>query len=102
MDQIKVRLAAATPGPWNSMTEETSDGENVYYTVESKGAKPGDYLLDMSDTGAQGRADAEFIAHAPDDIAYLLAEVESLRSAMARAWNEGQEAGFHDVNPYGQ
>jgi hypothetical protein len=78
LDEITARLNQATPGPWDSMTEETPDGENIYYTVSQRGAKEYDRLVELADSGMQGRRDAEFIAHAPDDIAYLLGELKKL------------------------
>lgn len=39
--------------------------------------------------GPDPKADADFIAHAPDDIAWLLAEVERLRE-----WGDGWQRGF--------
>ncbi len=74
--KIEARLNEATPGPWESMTEETPDGENIYYTVSRRGAKEFDRLAEVADVGPQGQADAEFIAHAPEDIAFLLAELK--------------------------
>ena len=85
LQEIKARAEAATEGPWLAMTEETGDGENIYYTVEAKSATPGDYLLDISDTGVHGRADAEFIAHAREDVPRLIAALESVE-ALAEFW----------------
>jgi hypothetical protein len=65
---------AATPGPWHAMTEETSDGENIYYTVEHGT----DQLCDMALTSWQGRMDAEHIAR--HDPARVLAECAAKRA----------------------
>jgi hypothetical protein len=71
-DEAEAR--AATPGPWDSMTEETGNGENIYYTVEHGDTQ----LLDMADSSGQGRADAYHIArHNP---ARVLAECEAKRA----------------------
>ena len=64
------------PGPWNSMTEETGDGENIYYTVEAKGSY--DYFADMADTGPQGRTTADYIARF--DPVRILAECAAKRA----------------------
>ena len=76
LDPIKARLAAATPGPWR------------WSRVESWGhvAKLHDIhflpnLASLSST-QQDQADADLIAHAPSDLAALVAEVERLRAAI--------------------
>lgn len=63
IEAIKSRLAAATPGPW-----DTSD----LGPTEINRPGPKHIIRVKEDT------DAQFIAHAPTDIAALLAEVESL------------------------
>ena len=65
IDEIKARLEAATPGPW--------------YTCErAVEALPGFYPILIAETarGLRGLPDAQLIAHAPDDIAYLLGEID--------------------------
>lgn len=64
----------ATPGPWTTMTEETADGENIYYTVEHGTEQ----LCDMALTSRQGWHDAEHIAH--HDPARVLAECAAKRA----------------------
>lgn len=59
-------IAAATPGPWE-MTNEP-EGSGFFGTKHGKGG--------VSFSGS--RADNEFIAHAPEDIAYLLDENDRL------------------------
>ena len=71
------------------MTEETGNGENIYYAVEHGNGD--DQLLDMADTGRQGRMDAEFIAHAREDIPRLLAVIEALSD-----WAGRSKTGFYD------
>jgi hypothetical protein len=74
---------AVPPGPWNSMTEETGDGENIYYTVEAHGRN--DYFADMADTGQQGRATADYIARF--DPVRILAECAAKRGIIeAHGW----------------
>lgn len=84
---IQGRLTKATPGPW-------VHGQNGGYVI--LGYKPEKKRIDgygaddhvcVLDDGDQNQylsedeqlANAEFIAHAPDDIARLLAEVERLK-----------------------
>lgn len=78
LDEIRKRLEAATPGPW-------------FYRnagVRKKCKKAEIKLADCPvafrgpdiEEHKGGYNDAEFIAHAPEDIAYLLAEVERLNA----------------------
>lgn len=77
VQEIRDRLEAATPGPWEAWAGLTHDGER------QDGISPrGDLNIDVCFTiiSPQGSEDAEFIAHAPDDIEFLLAEVERLQN----------------------
>lgn len=95
LDAIKARLAAATPGPWQAQHGDIWD-------TRDDGA-PGIPLFRANrESRSWGRryandeavANAEFLEHAPSDIAALVAEVErltaveaSLRSSLIRACN---------------
>lgn len=73
-DDIRRRLAAATPGPWHS------------YWVRGHGDDYEEYSVTLTDAtreicGYANKADADLIAHAPDDIATLLADNDRLRAA---------------------
>lgn len=83
-DAIKGRLAAITEWPWiafcrtgvrhrmgitNKRLFDDGDAPEVLDVVE----------LEEGTGGIKSEANAEFIAHAPDDIARLLAEVERLK-----------------------
>ena len=84
LDAIKGRLAAITEWPWiafcrsgvrhrmgitNKRLFDDGDAPEVLDVVE----------LGEGTGGIKSEANAEFIAHAPDDIARLLAEVERLK-----------------------
>ncbi len=85
LTQIKERTEKATLGPWNSrkdgtvFLEHTQDIANVC-TVNG---------------------DAEFIAHAREDVPRLVAEVERLRAELADiivvAEEEAYESGYEDI-----
>jgi len=80
LKRIKNRLAAATPGPWErEFTEHIAEDMSLdaSYTsfIIGKGVSVGE--MDMP-------ADCELVAHAPQDLAALVAEVEQLRDAIAR------------------
>jgi hypothetical protein len=68
---IRERAEAATPGPW------IAEGETVYSSgVLIAGTYPAMICDDCDIT------EAEFIAHAREDVPKLLAEIERLRSAL--------------------
>ena len=69
----------ATAGPWTTMTEETSDGDNIYYTVEHGTEQ----LCDMALTSRQGWHDAEHIAR--HDPSRVLAECAAKRAIIELA-----------------
>ena len=79
LEPIKERLAAATPGPWRVWHDP--DPSKVRSTAVETAWCYGDIegdtelITDYLPTGA----DAEMIAHAPEDIAALISEVERLR-----------------------
>jgi hypothetical protein len=82
LDEIRARLAAATPSEWSSndgfVVRMSSREGNAYFEVGT-------------------RADASLIAHAPDDLAHLLAEVERLTGERDEARNVATEYAEHIV-----
>lgn len=98
LEQIIARCAAATPGPWTAslcewecdcypIPDECSSEPDACgngrvlqgaFVPETKTTEWGDYC-DMND------ADAEFCAHAREDIPALIAEVERLRTVLDAA-----------------
>lgn len=88
LDPIKARRAAIGEGSWRETI--TEDGGLVVYLAEPKSSAmddayiyPASFLFfgDMEDTEALDHAQAEFVAHAPQDVDALIAEVEKLREA---------------------
>ena len=81
IQEIEARLEAATQGPW--------DVETIPETGESRvivRSNTGDPMLDVSVAPHGVRAeDAEFIAHAPEDIQALIDEVTDLRMKLEAA-----------------
>lgn len=79
IDEIEARLKAATPGPWL-----------VAYDADHpmNGGMPFNFVVATigNDTIAEDLCgyDARFIAHAPEDVAALIAEVRMLRAENAR------------------
>lgn len=71
---IRERCEAATPGPFDTYVH----GDNAGYTV----AKFGDNGQDVFWTFVK-REDAEFVAHAREDVPALLDEIDRLRAEVA-------------------
>lgn len=93
LEPIEARLNAATPGPWwllNEYTEPHQDGDewHIYARVGNRVPRVVDNTEDQLTW-----PDAEFIAHAPTDVAALIAEVRRLRDEMEGAANLGFLAG---------
>lgn len=81
LEAIKARLAAATPGPWRAV-EMTHYGEpGTGFGWVAGGKQPCGAIMGEESGGAGMLEDAVFIAHAPEDIAALVAEVERLAEA---------------------
>lgn len=85
--QIRARADAATRGPWHvELTAETYIDRPSRYPIYSEvrgivDVAEGDtYVAQTKRGNEQARDDAEFIAHAREDVATLLAEVERLRA----------------------
>jgi hypothetical protein len=103
LDDIETRATAATPGPWGVYTfggdslieiaadlEDTGCGYQARRTIARFEEEP----LDNDPTHrewtaeedwAQVQADAEFVAHAPEDVDALLAEIRRLSAELAAA-----------------
>ena len=101
LDAIEARAKAATPGPWErrigpregySLTEKTTymrgcaiDNGQPLQVLIADSDRPGvDYLVPaLTGDGPSAEANAEFIAHAREDVPALVAEV---RYWQATAW----------------
>jgi len=88
LDDIASRVNAVTPGLWGTHRDLTAA-----YTVQARPRltrngtdHEGDIAtLTPGRTDAESYANARFIAHAPEDVRVLLAEIRRLR---ARIWEE--------------
>ena len=94
IDAIKARLDKAHTewGPWKA-EEDSWDG----YSVVIDDSGPGVSIIaeQIGQGEDKGRGDAEFIAHAPEDIAALITEVETLRGQvyeLAALWEAATDA----------
>jgi len=85
---IEARLNAATPGPWRAKQMNRPEHDPWFFVLDAAGRGPvvetvvaqTKYLVGPEE---QQRADVEFIAHAPSDIAVLVEHVKALRAALA-------------------
>ena len=75
LQEIRARLDAATPGPWN-FGRIAGDWGSVHTHGRTN------VVINSEDDGGYA-ADQDLIAHAPADIAWLLDEVERLRGGDA-------------------
>ena len=93
LDPIRTRLEAASPGPWRweDWGDPPLDHEHNAYTLASDELGLTKAICTAAEATSMWKnpADADLIAHAPSDIAALLAEVERLRGTdpkMAMMW----------------
>lgn len=86
-DEIAARLKAATPGPWRAKQMNHAEDAPWFFVLDAQGRGPvvetviaqTKYLVTPE---AEQRADVEFIAHAPTDIAWLLERADALAGAL--------------------
>lgn len=78
--EIRARCEAATKGPWVEC--RNGGGDDFLYSIDSE---PTGLPIVKADCGVYPpeKEDADFIAHAREDIPKLLAEVERLRKQVA-------------------
>ena len=86
IDEIKARAEAATPGPWGRHDFGRPGDEEPTSIIVHAGAfdwraiNDGDYVAAMPAWERPCDDDALFIAHAREDIPWLLAEIERLKA----------------------
>lgn len=104
-EEIRARLDDATPGPWE--WDWSTLGSDIAEVAEPS-LSCGSYCLGGTARIDIKAADAQFIANAPEDIAWLLDQVLLLkqerdiaakqaavtRERLAKAYFEGHERGF--------
>ena len=90
LEEIAARVEEATPGPWEAprgFIDLTGNGEHWPMVCGRHSTIPGfdrfDLLYGMPEETLPGsRANMTFIAHAREDVPYLLKEVNRLRFAL--------------------
>ena len=106
LQAIEARLEAATQGPWSFHILPQPVGITAATIHSEHGPRETCWTVDLPpEIGGMGTdKDAEFIAHAPSDLAALLAEVERLRGqieglcAIIDSHPNPLECGKHDDN----
>jgi len=96
LGEIEARLAAARQGPWL-----VNDEEQTVRVEDEDGKWFGEIMYDRSAEHptywvSEFRPDAEFIANAPADVAYLLAELRKRDAALEAATRLIGELTEHD------
>lgn len=85
LDAIEQRSAAASPGPWQSFIEGRDHlGGDNFIRISLADNEPDMYVsraIPGQGLTPAGDHDLDFIAHARQDIARLIAEVKRLRGA---------------------
>ena len=80
LNAIRGRLDARTPGEWEASGREIDALAPSWGEVVSTEVNCMNYCYGGTGRGVEHAEDAELIAHAPQDLADLLAEVERLRA----------------------
>lgn len=94
---IQARHAAATPGPWRAGPFDTGKPRGTCAWVFPPAGHTLDRVADCGADTEEGRADAEFIAHCPDDVRWLLDRVTRLTEALADIAEEVNAGTFTDL-----
>ena len=86
--EIRARLDAVTPGPWELSDHIDCCWEAYVFSTADDEAVPVCYVHNKD-----GRPNARFLVKAPADIAWLLDEVERLRRYTHHAHNDCWQSG---------
>jgi hypothetical protein len=89
LDAIRARLAKATPGPWEANERGwTVVSEHANICALHDGQDSEFWKTQGRDSG-QGQPNADLIAHAPTDLADLLALLDEARAALREIYEMG-------------
>ena len=94
--EIRERWAKGTPGPW-----EVNDRREIGMFIFKRDKTVGNFVRVYKDKNIDSIANADKIANAPTDIAFLLAEVERLRERLRpkNSWAEEMEDVIKEFYP---
>lgn len=79
LEEIKQRLENATPGPWIAQNGGEGDDTSIWF-VSTKDSQPKTWQAVAECGFSLPFSNADFIAHAREDIPFLLAEIERLKT----------------------
>lgn len=82
--EIKERLAKATPGPWTRVERSNYGREPHAGSIASGALSVANLIAKIEDDGQNVEADADLLAHSPDDIAFLLGQLDAAREDSRR------------------
>jgi len=86
IEAIRARAEAATPGPWKFGSNcIVTDNDDVLYTYVDRAPDDDECWISCMDIKPE---DADFIAHAREDIPDLLAEVERLQERVSQKYDD--------------
>jgi len=98
IDEIRARCEAATPGPWAFFH---NDYVNIYHIQGDEKVDGEERSITYGLADVPWRNNAEFIAHAREDIPALLDTLEKSESKCDRAYTDGYNTGkVHATNEY--
>ena len=106
ISQIKERIEKATPGRWK--VEKIYHEEPYENYIKSAAITCNGYMVTRNDWSNPVMADLEFIAHAREDIPYLLKEIKRLQTLKTptryceecgRRLDEDEEIGTEKLTP---
>lgn len=96
--EIRARLDASTPAPWRTSPTHYWAAGGVMHEVVLRPLGDGEVEF-VAITGPIGETraqqDAHFIAHAREDIAWLLGRVARLRAVQMRGWDTALDSAKH-------
>lgn len=102
--EIRARRAAITPGKWKLIRYDRGGGR-IYVAGEHDGGAEGERRALVLDTDtrepdgvatAYHEGDREFFFEAPEDVDWLIAEVEALRALLGEAAPHVRHRADHD------
>lgn len=91
--EIRARAEQATPGPWEMHTDRNYYDGPLVDVIPAGGGDgllggPGHYGFGIGDESPQSIADGAFIAHAREDVPYLLSALEASEARLKAAEQE--------------
>jgi hypothetical protein len=101
LEEIKARCEAATGGPWIIHPQRgCAEGDLGIFTRPETGYGLGVIWGSLAEYEDNAENNAEFIAHAREDVPALVDEVERLRSQLDALWDRTERASYYVTQEY--